>query len=236
MGQGLRTRLSGASELMDLGGSDRRELEEALRNLAWINRRLGGLRLVLRELPRLIAVASRPIRILDVATGYADVPRAVVTWLRRRGIAVSVKCLDRHREVLRIAARASLPFPEIRCLAGDATSLPFSDGSFDLVVASLVLHHMEGDGPVRLLREVWRVSRRSVLVNDLRRGLPAYLVTWAFLHAAFRNRLILFDGPLSVRRSYTPSEAADLIGRAGWGRARILRHAFFRMALIGEKG
>ena len=94
---------------------------------------------------------------------------------------------------------------------------------------------MEGEEQVRLLRELYRVASRAVVVNDLRRGRWPFLVTWAALHILSRNRLIHHDGPLSVRRSFLPAELLALARRAGWKRARVSRHAFFRLALVGEK-
>jgi SAM-dependent methyltransferase len=231
----LRDRLAGASELMDAEPADPRELAGALEGLEWINRRLGGRRKVLAELQSLLEGARPPARILDVASGFADLPRAIVLWARRRGLAVAIDCLDCSPAILELARRASASFPELRFLPGDATDLPCADGSYDVALASLVLHHLEGDGPVRLLKEMWRVARRGAIASDLRRGPWPYLVTWLFLRAAFRNRLILADGPLSVRRSYTPREALALAGRAGWKSPRVARHAFFRMALVGDK-
>ena len=67
-------------ELLDLPDQDLPELERCLRDLAWINRFLGGTRVIFRHLPRLVAGLSPPVRILDVATGYADIPRAVARW------------------------------------------------------------------------------------------------------------------------------------------------------------
>jgi ubiquinone/menaquinone biosynthesis C-methylase UbiE len=220
---------------MDLVVADPAELRRALRDLAWINRHLGGRRLIRNEIPPLLRGLPAPVRVLDVGTGYADIPRAIVRWARRRGLAMEMECLDHNRQVLELAIQASSTYPEIRFQEGEAGSLPFEDGSFDVVLSSLTLHHLEGDEPVEALREMYRVARRAVLVNDLRRGLWPYLVTRACLLAVSRNRLIRYDGPLSVRRSFLAGELERMAGLAGWKRIRISRHPFFRLALVGEK-
>jgi SAM-dependent methyltransferase len=55
-------------------------------------------------------------------------------------------------------------------LAGDVASLPFPDGSFDLVVSTLSMHHWAD--PTAGLAEIGRVLRRGgrVLIWDLRPG------------------------------------------------------------------
>lgn len=229
------SRLVGASELMDLPCADLDELARTLEDLAWINRRLGGTRLVCNRLASLLHRLPPPIRILDVATGYADVPRAIVCWGRRRGLPIQIEAIDSHAQILELARQASQAYPEIHIRQGDALTLPYPDGSFDVVLASLILHHTEGEAQARLLRELYRVARSFVVVNDLRRGRLPFLVTWVSLRLVSRSRVIHHDGPVSVRRGFLVGELLALAREAGWAQARVSRHAFFRLALIGEK-
>ncbi len=229
-------RLTGVTERMDAAGLDREELAKALGTLARINRLFGGTRLVLRHLPRLCDAIPGAVRILDVGTGYADIPRAIIRWARRRGRRVAITALDRHPATLAAAVRACADYPEIRLLRGDALALPFLSNSFDVVLASQILHHMEAAEPVRLLGELWRVARHGVLVHDLRRGTWPYAVTWLALHALSHSPVIRHDGPVSIRRGYVPAELRALAGAAGWQAPRVAPHVFFRLALVEEKG
>ena len=228
-------RLLGAQELMDLPDADPGELAHTLTDLAWINRWLGGMRLIRAHISSLLEETVASVRILDVGTGYADIPRAILRWGRRWGLPIEIEAVDHHEQIVRLAQEASAAYPEIRIRRGDALSLPYPEGSFDVVLASLVLHHMEGEDQVQILRELYRVASHAVLVNDLRRGYWPFVVTWASLHALSRSRLILHDGPLSVRRAFLPEELLALAREAGWTRTRVSRHAFFRLALVGEK-
>lgn len=228
-------RLAGAIELMDLPDADPGELAHTLTDLAWINRWLGGLRLIREHLAPILRGSAAPIRILDVGTGYADVPRAIARWGRRMGLSVEIEGIDHHEQIVRLARQASTSYPEVRIRKGDAMALPYPERSFDIVLASLLLHHMEGEAQVRLLRELYRVADQVVLVNDLRRGYWPFVVAWGTLHLVSRNRLIHHDGPLSVRRGFLPGELLTLARRAGWQRASVSRHVFFRLALVGRK-
>lgn len=228
-------RVRAATEWMDLPRQDTNELARALRDLAWVNRWLGGSRLVCTKLASIVGGLSAPIRLLDVGSGYADIPRAMVRWARCRGLSLEVEGLDHHDQILALASQACQAFPEILIRQGDALALPYPDGSFDIVLASLILHHMEGQEQVALLRELYRVARHTVLVNDLRRGRWPYLITWASLRVASQSRLIHHDGPLSVRRGFLPEELQVLAREAGWARVQVSRHPFFRLALVGEK-
>ena len=66
-----------------------------------------------------------------------------------------------------------------------------------------------------LLRELHRVSRRGVVVNDLRRGWFPYAATLLTVRAFGRSSVTQHDGPLSVRRSYTLRELDALASEAG---------------------
>src|SRR5574342_621141 len=76
-------------EWMDDAHADPTLLAGNLRALVRVNRWLGGVHLTLRALGKLTA-GLRPgaqLQVLDVATGAADIPRAVRAWAERRGFA-----------------------------------------------------------------------------------------------------------------------------------------------------
>jgi SAM-dependent methyltransferase len=225
-------RLLGVTERMEQLGLETSELRLALENLACVNRRFGATRLVLHHLAALCGGSPAPVSILDVGTGYADIPRAVARWARRRGRPVRITAMDRHAGTLALAGRACADYPEIRLQRGDALALPFPPQNFDVVLASQILHHMEGEEPVQLLRELARVARRGILVHDLRRGAWPQFLTRVALPLVTRSPVIRHDGPMSIRRGYLPAELLDLAREAGWRRPCLTRHAFFRLALL----
>ncbi len=231
----LRDRLTGVQELMDQEVPDPEELEGALKDLAWINTYLGGWRVIRKELLPILKEFPAPVRILDVGTGYADLPRAVVRWARRRKLAVEFECLDRSRQILELAIRASSIYPELRFQEGEAGALPYGDGEFDVVLTSLTLHHLEGEDLLSALREMYRVARRAVLVSELQRGPWSYHLTRICLGLISSNRLIRYDGPISVQRAFRVEELKALAESANWKKIRLSRYPFIRLALVGEK-
>lgn len=213
-------RLDDVPEHLDGDLGDAEALVGNLRELRRINRRFGGTSLSVRAIGELVATSSAPpqrlLRVLDVGTGAADIPLAL---LRAAGPArLEVTAVDSRREVLDAAMVLD---PGVRQAPGltldvaDGRSLPWPDGAFDVVHASLVLHHLRRDEAVPFLRELARVASIGIVVNDLARSRMAWLGAWVVLHALTRNAWTLHDGPLSVRRAWTRAEAKALLRDAG---------------------
>jgi len=103
----------------------------------------------------------------------------------------------------------------LKIAVADGLGLPYPDGSFDIAHTSLVVHHLGPGDAVVLLREMLRVARSGIVVNDLDRSWPTWLGAWLLAHTVARSRYTRHDGPLSVRRAYTRDEMTDLIREAG---------------------
>lgn len=217
-----------ARELMDEPVDDVAELEANLRDIAFANAVFGGTAPVVRALRR---TGAR--RVLDVGSGLADVPLALLRDGRRRGVELHVTCLDRSPQMLALARRATGAPPGLAFVRAQGEALPFADGAFDVVTCTLALHHFEPAAARALLRELRRVARLTPLVCDLRRSAVAFGAAWLWSRTS-RNRLTRHDAPLSVRRAYTPGEALALARASGWRTARVRREPFFRMTLSDE--
>jgi SAM-dependent methyltransferase len=99
-------------------------------------------------------------------------------------------------EMREAAVAAGIP-PEL-LLPGDASALPFPDGSFDCCTTFGVFHHLPQ--PQLAIQELFRVSRRAVFISDhnvygmgspFTRGLKQL---FRDLHARWLLRLLLTGG------------------------------------------
>jgi SAM-dependent methyltransferase len=227
-------RLADARELLD-GPIDVAVLRGNLRDMARVNRWLGGTAVSRRAVVHLASrnrTASdtdraswrdRPIRLLDVGTGAADIPRSLQRWLARHAIRLEIEAVDRRPQILDVARDQVGERPDLRLQRADGENLPYPDASFDIAHCSLLVHHLEPGRAVALLGEMARVSRIGVVVNDLDRTRHGYVGAWLLSRLATRNRYTRHDAPLSVRRAYRPAE----IVRLATG-ARLAEAARFR--------
>ena len=220
-------RLTDARELLDGPLDDPEALADNLRDLRRINRWLGGVTLS-RSAVRAVAGPSDSLSLLDVGTGGADIPLALIDDARARGGPLRVVGLDSRPEILEAAVRADprvASTPRLELLLGDGLALPFDDGSFDIVHCSLVVHHLAPDEAIALMTEMRRVARTGVVVNDLDRQWLGWLGAWLIGHVLTGNRYTRHDAPLSVRRAYRPGEMVGLLRSAGLEPVRIIRGA-----------
>jgi ubiquinone/menaquinone biosynthesis C-methylase UbiE len=169
--------------------------------------------------------------LLDVGCGSADIPIDVLDDAQRRGASLRVTCLDRSPQMLQIARANAQGRSNLEFVEADGMALPFADGAFDIATCNLALHHFDPPEAIAMLRELRRVAARTPLVCDLVRSPLAYIAVLAYSRLVTRNRLTRHDGPLSVRRAYTPNEAHSLALAAGWRAPVVSFQPFFRMTL-----
>jgi len=222
-------------EMMDRPGQDPLLLREDLDVLQKINRRLGGYRIPLRYLREFAREGGRPLTVLDLATGAADVPREIAQWARAAAIPVHITAVDVNPDILRVAREACAGWPEITIERQDLLSLPYPPASFDLVFCALALHHFSGPDAVAILRRIHDIARVGYVVNDLRRSRVAIWLSRLMARTIISNPIARFDAPASCERAFTVPELRRLAQQAGLRKFRVRRHAVLRMALAGRK-
>ena len=230
----LRSRRREA-EWMDAPDVDPRELQSSLRFIRRINTLLGYTRATLAHVKHFGAdwKPGERITFVDLATGSADIPRAILRWAVPRGLDVHVTGIDRHAETARTAQRESRDDPRLRIVQADVMRLPFADRSFDYALTAMFLHHLDDEAVVHVLREMDRISRRGIVVADLLRHRRAY--AWISLFTIFANPMVRHDARVSVAQAFTQREVHDLRDRAGISYAGYHRHFGHRFVLAGEK-
>lgn len=224
-------------EILDHVGdrADTDALTDNLRDIRRANRWLGGTRAVLSALAPLLPPTDdgQPISILDVATGSADIPVALADWAERRGLNIRIVATDFQPEVLAVARASERP-GRIIVERADALDLPYPDRAFDVVTLSLALHHFEPEDALRVLREMGRVGRRTLIVSDLERSRLGLAGAWLFGRLLTTNPMTRNDAPLSVRRAYTRPEALALAHAASWRGAQVRSVVPCRYLLSGR--
>jgi len=203
--------------------------------LAGVNRYLGGARATIARFEQFSRTwqTGERIEVLDVASGAADVPRALVAWARQRGFDLRVTALDVSLSALDYARRSEPRDRRLRLVCADFQCVPCREGAYDYVTSALFFHHLTDEQIVEALRSFERIASRGIVVNDLIRSRRAYLWTW-LLTRPF-HPILAHDGPLSVRRALRPVEMKALASQAELPWLTVQQHFGHRMTLAGHK-
>jgi len=226
-------------EHMDDPQAGAAEIEEALRFIRLVNRRLRGTAATLGHLQRWSAKWPRDevIRILDVGTGSADIPVAIADWAKAVGQRVHITAVDLHPVTLDFARRQVGERPEIELVQADALRLAdrFKPDSFHYTHAGMFLHHLPDIEVMTVLRIMDRLARRGggVIWNDLLRN--AIGKTAVRLLTVRSSPMVRHDAVVSVAAGFTKRETIDLARRAGLTGIRLRTHLCHRFTLTSEK-
>ncbi|MCB0847406.1 MAG: methyltransferase domain-containing protein [Bacteroidetes bacterium] len=204
-------RRSELREVMDDLDLEGEILQKALRQLAIINTWLGGNRVVVNGLKKMVrdipsAELSKPLEIVDLGCGGGDALRSVARWARRKKIPVKLTGVDANDFTVEYAKELSRNYPEITFIKADCFSSRFLDQSFDFTLCSLFLHHFSDRELNARLKDIKKISRRGVIINDLQRHwLPFYLFR-VFAWLLFASKMVIYDGSVSILRGFTREE------------------------------
>ncbi len=216
---------SQAEELMDADDLDAATYADVVGDLATVNTVTMARRPTLDFLARATA-GRKSFRLLDVGFGDGDMLRRIANWAKAKGIEAELVGVDLNPRSEQ-AARAH--GGDIRYVTGDYADLAHEP--WDVIVSSLVAHHMSHDQLIAFLRFMEGHASAGWFVNDLHRhgfahwGFPV-LATIARWHPIVRH-----DGTLSIARSYRPDEWPPLLAEAGITEARVRRVFPFRLCV-----
>ena len=210
-------------EHLDLGVPEA-EAIKSLRDIRRVNRWLGGQKSLLRAIRPFLGSGCR---ILDVGCGSADLPAEVVARSTGRVTAVGVDVKLLHLQ--------QAPATVLRTVA-DVRALPFAPHSFEVVTASLFLHHFDGPEVAHVLAALFRLTRRALIVNDLHRALVPWLFARSVFPFVFESQVSVDDGLLSIRRAFRPHELRRAFAEAAIPGVRIERRFPYRLVAVAEVG
>ena len=170
------------------------------------------------------------LRIVDLATGSGDIPRLIAEYGRKIGAELRIDALDRQSATLQIAKKLSAQYPEIVFLEGNILESHATE-SYDLVLCTMALHHFSEEDAVRILKRCRELSRKFVLVSDLRRGQLGRIGVHVLTATMFREPMTRHDARLSIARAFSISEMNQLARRAGWTDFGHKKFPFARQAI-----
>lgn len=178
-------------------------LRDTLDKLENINRYLGGnlvtvnsLKEVLKNHPK-----DQELVIADIGCGHGDILRDVAKFGRKNGYKFKLIGMDANPTAIAYANELSTEFEELSFKTEDIFSEAFKNRTFDVVLATLFLHHFKEPQLVSFLENTLKQTKIAIVVNDLHRHKLAYYL-FMLLSVFIKNKMIIEDGLTSVLRGF----------------------------------
>ena len=229
----LSERATAAELIDDPGNITAPEMEQVLEELELVNRWLGGTSSSLKAFTLARQWSGRvPIRITDIGTGSADIPRALAGWCRRRNLPVQIVAIDSSPSVCLLAHHHVRDSSEICVVQGDVFHLPLSRKSTDLIFCSAFLHHFSGRQLTEIVSQLRECATTAIVINDLQRHRIAYWSIRLLTRLFSLSPAVRHDGPLSVRKGFHRRELVDLLESAGCRNFEIRWRWAFRWVVV----
>ncbi|MCX7114971.1 MAG: methyltransferase domain-containing protein [Gammaproteobacteria bacterium] len=219
-------------ELIDLGSSyyTHEEYILCLKILFKINKLMG----IFNSTVKLLKRFPDDISLIDVGCGGGLCLLNLSKYypkMRLLGIDVSEVAIDIAQNEL-ARWKETNPNIHVKFQLQHQLALELSKDSVDVVLTTLVCHHIDDDDLVGFLQNAYQAAREAVIIHDLQRHPIAYWLYKQISPILFRNRLITHDGLVSIQRSFTRAELKCLLKRANISHYQIKWGFPFRWSVI----
>lgn len=201
-------------EIMDDLSCQGEVVDQTLRELDFINRWLGGNAVTLAPLKRLLQTnLSSSLVITDLGCGSGEMLRII--HRKFPGHPLKLIGIDANPHITQFAEQHSKGIANINYWTADVLSKSFQQHPFDIVLATLFLHHFTHQQLVQLLSSLHQQTRKAIIINDLHRHpLAYYSIRW-LTQLFSKSSMVQFDAPLSVARGFTKKEWLAILQEAG---------------------
>jgi SAM-dependent methyltransferase len=225
-------------EIMDDFNLEGDVLKDALNKIAKINQFLGGNKLTLEGVKKLLSKASKsdPIIIMDVRCGNGDMLRKIAEYGAENRLNFQLIGIDANRYTINYAQQLSIKYPNIRYYCEDVFSESFKEIKCDITLCTLTLHHFSNNEIVKLLAIFDFNSSIGIVVNDLQRSAIAYRL-FQLLCLFFKlENMSREDGLTSILRGFKKRELVQFSESLNLNNYKIKWKWAFRYQWIIEKG
>lgn len=223
-------------EIID--GTDYSETEYAewLEQLHWVNFITRGYHLSIKTLKRLLHDVSRnqEISILDLGCGGGNTLIEILKWNRQNKYRMHVIGVDNNACGLKIAAKKLQQEKLTAELILDDGLEYIKKQNVDIIFNSLFTHHLNDSQITTLLHNLACKTKIGFGINDLHRHWVPYFIMWAGTKLTKANRLLKYDGPISIARAFKKNEWQNYFLQAGipLNKVEISWHWSFRYNIV----
>jgi 2-polyprenyl-3-methyl-5-hydroxy-6-metoxy-1,4-benzoquinol methylase len=183
-------------------------LKESLDKIAQINQLLGGNKLTLKGVFKLLKKVpdSNIITIVDVGCGNGDMLRKLADFGFKNNLNLELIGVDANSFTVNYAKELSKNYSNISYKCEDVFNKSFSELKYDIVLCTLTLHHFKNNEILKILDLFDTNSKLGFVVNDLHRSAVSYRLFQALCFVFRLNEMSRKDGLTSILRGFKKQE------------------------------
>jgi len=212
-------------------------LIKTLDKIAKINQLLGGNRLTIRSVEKMLKKerSSKLITIVDVGCGNGYMLRRLADYGIRNNWNLKLIGVDANAFTINYATGLSEKYSNISYRCEDIFDESFSEIKYDIVLCTLTLHHFKNEEIFKLLALFNRNSRLGFVVNDLHRNVVAYRLFQMLCFVFRMNGMARKDGLVSILRGFKKEELIAFSKKLGFKKYSVQWKWAFRYQWIVAK-
>lgn len=198
-------------ELMDDHELKGKKLQQVLEDLTTVNKWLGGNRVTIQGVEKLLEgkPKDKEISIADLGCGNGTVLRELAKWGRENGYKLKLVGMDANEHTIKVAQAECIEYKEIDLLPLNVLNSAFEKHRFDIITTTLTLHHFSDEEIERLLKKFVNQANYGVVINDLERNMKAYFLFMAFSSIFLKTKIARKDGLTSIQRGFKKEELEE---------------------------
>lgn len=199
------------TEIMDDFSLQGRELRATLDEIARINQLLGGNKVTLNGVKKIVKKVntSKPIVIADIGCGNGDMLRMLASYGLKNNLNFKLIGIDANAFTINYAKTLSNEYSNMEYLCLDIFSEDFSTLQYDIVLCTLTLHHFTNEQLLNIITIFNNNANMGVVINDLQRSKLAYKLFKIICMLFSLSKMSREDGLISILRGFKKKELED---------------------------
>jgi 2-polyprenyl-3-methyl-5-hydroxy-6-metoxy-1,4-benzoquinol methylase len=198
------------AEIMDDFSLQGEELRVALDQIARINQLLGGNKVTLEGIKKVIpSNKTETITIADIGCGNGDMLRMLSDFAQKNKLDFKLIGIDANEFTINYAKKLSVAYPNIDYQCVDIFSEDFKTLKFDIIVCTLTLHHFTNEQILNIITTFRDNAKTGIIINDLHRSKLAYRLFELICFIFKLNRMSRQDGLVSILRGFKKNEIEE---------------------------
>ena len=198
------------AEIMDDFSLQGEELRVALDQIARINQLLGGNKVTLEGIKKVLpSNKTETITIADIGCGNGDILRMLSEFAQKNKLDFKLIGIDANDFTINYAKKLSVAYPNIDYQCVDIFSEDFKTLKFDIIVCTLTLHHFTNEQILNIITTFRDNAKTGIIINDLHRSKLAYRLFELICFIFKLNRMSRQDGLISILRGFKKNELEE---------------------------